>query len=193
MSVFDQSIAELDRWSKGEPIKAAKLNAPVDAINRLVTGVAPPRQLSTSRPADTALADQVFSLKQIFADHYACTNYPADGGTTTLVAKWFDIRKSEFQTRLPDGTIATKTIRGITYRYRTDLADDIIGVHRDAIKNQKIERQWVIPRLIPGFTKIRATRMPTDQVNLAVGGIDLSWMEDPSSRAFSDEPPEPTS
>lgn len=55
-SIFDLSGADLDHWQRGEVVKHGKLNAPVDAINRMRRGVNPPRQIMRKGEAPVARA-----------------------------------------------------------------------------------------------------------------------------------------
>lgn len=91
----------LERWSRGENITAAKLNAPVDELNRQ-RGVAPPQQrFDEPRGSGSSIACIIVSVHK---DHLVCTR--KGSGAPIMVARPLAARSP-----------ATETIKGQTFNY----------------------------------------------------------------------------
>ncbi len=58
-SVFTKSIPDLQHFHAGHPVSAGKLNRSVDALNRIIRGVASPRQI---RPSARSVTEQTRQL-----------------------------------------------------------------------------------------------------------------------------------
>lgn len=112
----NSATESLERWSKGDPLTADKLNAPVDAINRTVRGVNPPRQLNPAVPPSGAV--QQFKLKSLLGDYFIghTWNGTEEGQDDVAIAKPLELRKSFY-----DGL----TKNGVKY---TDLGDQLRNV-----------------------------------------------------------------
>jgi len=108
-------IRNIRQWKKGEPLKKARLNESVDAINRISGGITPPRQLSASaRPIPTGSTSKVqqFVVNSVYGDYLSC--YPYNGlqiNTTAviLVAKPYLLRQTPFNGSSRNGVSYTYT------------------------------------------------------------------------------------
>lgn len=147
-SVFSMPISHLREWSRRQAPDHRQMNEPVDAINRMVTGVGVPRQamarVGASAPAEAATsAVAQFKLKQnadTFPDHLICRAWDGEtlGSEDVLVAKPWDIRRTSFDGR-GDSVVELYTYTTPTHRIArirlTDIVEEQIIIRRYEIND----------------------------------------------------------
>lgn len=134
--VFSMSIPHLREWSRRQGVDHRHQNEPVEAINRMMTGVGPPRQVAARVGGGAAIVSAVaqFKLTQSaadFPDHLVCRTWDGEtqGDDDVLIAKPWLLRRTPFDGRL----------RGsIRYTYQTPI-------HREARIGNNSEDQIIIP------------------------------------------------
>lgn len=122
------------RWGKKEPLAARKLNEPVDAVRRLVTGV-PPIQQRAAAAAATVPEVRQFKIGEILPDYLVCL--PWDG--TTLGAA------VTYVARPPTLRASATSRNGVTF---SAVNDD--GTQRTATAGADSETQVIIPSYLVG-------------------------------------------
>ena len=98
-SIFNLSIPQLRQWARRQQPDHRQLNEPVEAINRMVTGLAPPR-MKPGVPVAVAAVVQ-FRLTQsagTFADHLVCRTWDGriEGFVDVVIAKPWTLRRTPF-------------------------------------------------------------------------------------------------
>jgi len=109
----ERPTQELVRWRKGDGLTAKRLNKTVDAVNRIVGGVRPPRQtvsapLSAGAPGKSSKQGPIvaqFKVVSVEDDFLVCNDYDglAASDVTTLVAKPYLLRRTPFDLLTRDG------------------------------------------------------------------------------------------
>lgn len=125
----------LDRWRTGEPLRAAKLNEAVDAVNRLLGGVRPGRQIVYPKNTDAAASMGLRRFRLIqpkAADTLLANPYSGsvvDNIAVTIACPW-ELRRTPFD---------NLTWHGIGFVYESDS-------RRYATGTSTSEYQVIVPR-----------------------------------------------
>lgn len=122
------------RWGKKEPLAARKLNEPVDAVRRLISGV-PAVQQRAAPAAATVPEVRQFKIGEILPDYLVCL--PWDG--TTLGAA------VTYVARPPTLRASAASRNGVTFS-----AVNADGTQRSATDGVDTETQVIIPSYLVG-------------------------------------------
>lgn len=135
-SLRDNKPIALERWNKGERIRASKLNQAVDAVNRLKAGVAAPAQIRKRRGGEAEAAG-VALIRLEFVRHewdaLVCVDPNAEEQVEIMVAKPFLLRPLQNPAR-----------GDIPYTY------DLFPWEREADIGSIREVQRVVPEYLTG-------------------------------------------
>ena len=94
---IDKPPHRIDLWRTGEPVSARKLNRTVDAVNRIVAGVTPPKQRRGADVASAVILEVKKARVQSEDDDYiVCRDWDGSLGDEDIyVAKPPSLRRSE--------------------------------------------------------------------------------------------------
>lgn len=166
------AIPRLEAYRSGEGLSAVKLNRGVNAINRLIQGTRPPRQIP---PVPRPKATQAIRLRfqAMGADHIECVD---DNGGTRLVAKQWLIRRTPFDSDVPEPPPLRD---GVKYEY-VDGANRVGIIEGDPDADPPIpderETQAITQKFFPG-DELWADR----QDNLGVIVVDPDGIDPPQT------------
>jgi len=160
-------IRDVRRWRRGDKITDKRLNEGVDAINRIVGGVKPPRQVAAGgRPTVGSSGAKIEQLKVVTIgdDLLVCVPYDslsADTENPFLVAMPYLLRRTPFDGLERDG---------ITYTY-------IGSTSRDATDGSDTERQLITPSYVAGDI-IYAARNITGKTDVRdINDVVIEWLD----------------
>lgn len=95
-SLFDRPLSQLNRWGPGEPLDHRKLNEPVEALNRIFAGVAPPLSARPYAPARPLAKG--FKIVAAYGDYLECHTWDGltEGGEIVKVALPWGLSQTPF-------------------------------------------------------------------------------------------------
>lgn len=91
-NLFDMPIQKLQEIAKGEKPSQVrdKLNAPIDAMNRIISGVKPPQQVNPDSRTQVKLIGRSFEVLEVFGDYILTTDGFRIAKPVTLRQSWTD-------------------------------------------------------------------------------------------------------
>lgn len=129
-SIFNLSIPQLKQWSRRQLPDHRQLNEPVEAINRMTTGIAPPRMKAGQAIGIAAgVTVAAFRLRSVAGDYLICRPWGDPAGEAIQIAKPSLLRRTPFH---------NQTYNYVSYVYTS-------SVSRTATINGDVEEQIVIP------------------------------------------------
>lgn len=157
-SIFNLTIPQLRQWSRRQVTDHRQLNEPVEALNRMTTGVGVPQQVAGVPLAAGISATAQFKLAQdadTHADYLVCHtwDWTTEGVEDVLIAKPWLLRQTPF-----DGQV----YNGVHYAY-------VLPTRRTASIFGDTEEQIIIPPYVVGGV-LRADK------NIE-GGTGVIWLE----------------
>lgn len=169
-NLMGQSIAPLRRWRKHQPLDHRQLNEPVEAINRMITGVGVPRQVIGRVGAPAAAVSLVaqFKLTQSgadFPDHLVCRTWDGEtlGDEDVLVAKPWSLRRTPFDDIERDGVI---------YEYITNVERWVKLVSNlDVVERQTIAKRYLVGDILDAVTAIEGG------TSVMAGEVPVTWLD----------------
>lgn len=129
INVSDRFPSTLKVFRKGERPTAAKLNAPIKAINRMIRGINPPRQNTDGLASVSTPEVKQFRIAVLdtSGDTLTCESYDGtvvkERGARTTIALPHLFRKSPFDDKTRDGITFTYSDTVIHERSATDGTD----------------------------------------------------------------------
>jgi hypothetical protein len=158
----DQPLQPLRRWSRGDPLKADRLNEMVEAVNHGRQVAPPPKQVI---PAPTGRPQQ-FVITGVDGDYVTAHTLRDghEGAQTIYIAKPYLLRRTPF-----DGLSRS----GITYTYSSHVT-------RQADDGSSTEDQVVVPGYVAGDV-IYAVRpiggTGVTRPDGSGGTYDVTWLD----------------
>lgn len=164
-SLFSLSIPQLGQWSRRQKVDHRQQNEPVEAINRMMTGVGLPRQKDVPFAPVGSITAQ-FRLSQSaadFPDHLVCRTWDGEtaGEEDVLIAKPYLLRRTPFD---------DQTYGNVSYNY-------VSATERQARRDTSRETQVVIPRYILADV-IFATSPVQRGTGVIVEEVPVVWLDD---------------
>lgn len=164
-NIFNLSIPQLGQWSRRQLPDHRQLNEPVEAINRMITGIGPPR-MKAGMPIISRLTAQ-FRLKQNaadFADHLVCRTWDGiiEGAQNVLIAKPWLLQQTPFD---------DETRENVRYEYSdgiTRTAYDITDPTEQLKREEQIHPRYLVDDII--IATVVAT-------GLIVAGLPVLWVD----------------
>lgn len=161
MSLNDKQATNLEQWRKGDSLNnRAKLNQPVIAINRILNGIKPPKQINRNGDSTGGKAKsnvQQFIIVGIKEDYLECKRFsggvPSPEDVTIFIQKPYLLRNS----------LVSRD--GITY---TSLGMD----YRRADKDADSEEQVIVPNYL-----VDDIIYASNNVLGGVGNIEINWID----------------
>lgn len=143
-NIMGQSVPQLRRWSRGQPLDHRQLNEPVEAINRMMAGVGPPRQVMPSVAGTPSIAARVGRVllameAGVTDDHLVCRAVDSDPAAYVpiLVAKPQFLRKTPWDGQTRDQVRYVYDVEDSTQRTAYDV-NDLPGIP-EAERNKRTE------------------------------------------------------
>lgn len=178
-NLMGQSIPPLRRWRKHQPLDHRQLNEPVEAINRMITGVGVPRQMMARVGGGEAIGtvSASFRLKQSGiwrGDYLWCRTWDADteteGDEDVFVAKPWLLRRSPFEGAVREG---------IEYTYTGNVSRTARRIGTSKTEKQAIVDVYAIGDVITATSPIKGG------MGVIVGEVPLVWLARTEGRAWA--------
>lgn len=167
---------QIAQWGRRVPVRADHLNQMVDTLNRLSSGVEPPRQVR--RSGHVVLTSQQFIIVAIYDAYLHCHTWsgnPGDEGNTLIpVARPWGLRASP----------TTYTRDGKTYEYRNKqerLARIATPPGRAATEIQYVTPDYFSRNVILGLGGIHGGVVG----ELLPAGITFQWLDITGGREWA--------
>ena len=162
-----QGSNTLNRWEKGQAIRARTLNEVVDEVNRIGKGVNAPAQKSSDSKGKSAASMRQFKILSIEADHLICNTFDgtAQGTENFKVAKSYLLRQTPF-----DG----ETRAGLSYVYSASTTRVATLVETET---QVVVPSYVVSDIIYAAKQVKGgvgVTVTTDGVTEKLEWLDLN-------------------
>lgn len=125
INIMGQSISQLRRWQRGQPLDHRQLNEPVEALNRMMTGVGPPRQamarvggaaaVSATTGIAFAIVNSLSSDPDVLFVRYLDESGEPSGDAESVMV-WPNMTNADFQAFMDtDVVLPIVTVNAIPY------------------------------------------------------------------------------